>query len=418
MQGPANGPVQVNPRDLDLVELEGEYVLYAGPRPLVSPRGIPLAHSSRRVAEHVFREILCAGAAEFAPPTGCALLEALRLPGALPPPPDDAGGDPLLPRPTRVPDSPPATDPAETLAFIDTHAEALPLACTGAAVAADARRRLSSLLAPEGKTLPGAVRALRPEALAAVSLLGAAHGAGLALPLLLVEGRLTPSEYAHALYGLHSPLAGRSPDDRPVSTAPGPEAPRAAVDWEYPATGLARLRAEAANLVELLGCLKETGDGGADLAALVRGGESEHLEFKSTLRFNLHAGKNDPAIEHAALKSVAAFLNTDGGDLLLGVDDDGTVLGLEADRFLNDDHLARHFWNLVKTALGQDLAPFVRTRFEETGGRKVFRVTCRRGPRPVFLVQKGAPDEFYIRIGPSSEKLGIQEALRYTAHRF
>lgn len=415
---PPNGPVTVNPRDLDLVELEGEYLLYLGPRPLLSPREVPLAHPNRRVAEHVYREILCAGAADFASPTGCALLESLRLPGAVPLPPDDAGSDPLFPRPAGAPESPPAADPAETLAFIDAHAEALPLACTGAAVAADARRRLPSLLTPKGKTLPGAVRALRPEALAAVALLGAAHGAGLALPLLLVEGRLTPSEYAHALYGLHSPLAGRPPAERTAPPTPGPASPRAGVDWENAPGGLARLRAEAANLVELLACLEVPGEDAGDLEALVRGGESEHLEFKSTLRYNLHAGKNDPAIEHAALKSVAAFLNTDGGDLLVGVDDDGTLLGLEADRFLNDDHMARHFWNLVKTALGQDLAPFVRTRFAETEGRKVFRVTCRRGPRPVFLVQKGAPDEFYIRIGPSSEKLGIQEALRYTAHRF
>ena len=45
---------------------------------------------------------------------------------------------------------------------------------------------------------------------------------------------------------------------------------------------------------------------------------------------------------HAALKTIAAFLNTEGGDLLIGVDDDRRVLGIEHDRLENDDKFLRH----------------------------------------------------------------------------
>jgi len=57
-----------------------------------------------------------------------------------------------------------------------------------------------------------------------------------------------------------------------------------------------------------------------DAEELIKRGESKTLEFKSTLRWNLAEDKqDDKIITHAALKTIAAFLNTEGGDLLIGV---------------------------------------------------------------------------------------------------
>ena len=76
---------------------------------------------------------------------------------------------------------------------------------------------------------------------------------------------------------------------------------------------------------------------------LIKQGESKTLEFKSTLRWNLREDrKDDKRITHAALKTIAAFLNTEGGDLLLGVADDGAIVGIEKDRLDNDDKFMRH----------------------------------------------------------------------------
>ena len=47
-------------------------------------------------------------------------------------------------------------------------------------------------------------------------------------------------------------------------------------------------------------------------------------------------------LTHSVLKTIAAFLNTEGGDLLIGVGDDGAVTGIEQDRFENDDEFMRH----------------------------------------------------------------------------
>jgi hypothetical protein len=78
--------------------------------------------------------------------------------------------------------------------------------------------------------------------------------------------------------------------------------------------------------------------GHRNAAELIKRGESKTLEFKSTLRWSLKENrKDDKGVTHAVLKTVAAFLNTEGGDLLIGVADDGSVVGIEHDQLDNDD---------------------------------------------------------------------------------
>ena len=171
-------------------------------------------------------------------------------------------------------------------------------------------------------------------------------------------------------------------------------------------------------MLEYLACFAEAAPVRAALRDLIAQGEGYDLEFKSTLRWNLRAGKKDPAIEHAALKTVTAFLNSSGGTLLLGVRDDGSAEGIERDGFAVEDKFALHFWNLVKSSLGSEMSPFIRTAFEKLDGRTVCRVACAPSPRPVFLRQKGFEEAFYIRVGPGSAKLGIAEALQYIGQHF
>jgi hypothetical protein len=72
-------------------------------------------------------------------------------------------------------------------------------------------------------------------------------------------------------------------------------------------------------------------------------GESKSLEFKSTLRWSLKDDRqDDKGVTHSVLKTIAAFLNTEGGDLLIGVADDGSVVGIEADRLESEDKFMRH----------------------------------------------------------------------------
>ena len=78
---------------------------------------------------------------------------------------------------------------------------------------------------------------------------------------------------------------------------------------------------------------KHTDDSGEDILSLISKGENSELEFKSNLRWNKKTEKPDKNIELASMKTLAAFLNSDGGTLLIGIDDKGNIVGFNEDRF-------------------------------------------------------------------------------------
>ncbi len=160
-----------------------------------------------------------------------------------------------------------------------------------------------------------------------------------------------------------------------------------------------------------------------EAAELIKQGESKTLEFKSSLRWNLREGrKDDKAITHAVLKTVAAFLNTEGGDLLIGVADDGSIVGIEADGFENNDKYMLHFAQVVRNGLGERAGTCIDPKIQLVQAKPVCLVSCQRSPEPVFLKWKGLeenPDgDFFVRSGPSTMKLGPESAGQYIGTRF
>ena len=123
---------------------------------------------------------------------------------------------------------------------------------------------------------------------------------------------------------------------------------------------------------------------------LIKQGESKTLEFKSTLRWNLKEQRKDARrITFAAVKTIAAFLNTEGGDLLLGVADDGSIVGIEQDRFDSDDKFMLHLAQAARTGLGDRAGTCIDPRIQIVEGKTVCAVSCQRSPEPVFLKWKG-----------------------------
>lgn len=168
------------------------------------------------------------------------------------------------------------------------------------------------------------------------------------------------------------------------------------------------------------------------IPALLDAGESDRVEFKSTARINLHTGDKDPRIELVIAKTVAAFLNAEGGTLLIGVDDDGRVLGL-ADDFATlktPDADRYELWlrDLLTTTLGLAAAAAIAVDFAtmtaEAGPQAgspatLCRVQVMASPRPVYLLPtRNAPREFWVRTGNSSRQLAVDQAAYYIMHRW
>ncbi len=150
---------------------------------------------------------------------------------------------------------------------------------------------------------------------------------------------------------------------------------------------------------------------------IIREGETDKIEFKSTLRFNIHTGKFGREIEHAALKSIAAFLNSWGGILLIGVEDKGNILGLDNDKFENDDRALLHLTQMVNDRLGNHFMQFVNATVEPLDGKKVIRIDVLPSNLPAYLSNNN-DEYFYIRTGPSTTELKPSQIYEYINNRF
>jgi len=156
---------------------------------------------------------------------------------------------------------------------------------------------------------------------------------------------------------------------------------------------------------------------------LIKAGESKTLEFKSSLRWHFKENRTDnPIVTHSVLKTIAAFLNTEGGDLLIGVADDRTIVGIEHDQFPSDDKFMLHLAQVVRNGLGDRAGTCIDPKTQIVEGRTVCVVSCQRSPEPVFLKWKGlesvSDGDFFVRSGPGTVKLPTDSAREYIRTRF
>jgi hypothetical protein len=134
-------------------------------------------------------------------------------------------------------------------------------------------------------------------------------------------------------------------------------------------------RAELARMVnEFLDGVAEHGRSGAnDVASLIAGGEGPSVEFKETARFNVRTGAMDKVLEALVVKTIAGFLNADGGTLIIGVDDNGLPTGLSRDlstltKRPTLDGYQQTVLGLLNNGLGTDIATRIGIEFPSVDG--------------------------------------------------
>lgn len=162
---------------------------------------------------------------------------------------------------------------------------------------------------------------------------------------------------------------------------------------------------------------EDTGSDMVDLISLVESGESEAVEFKSTLRTNLHTNNRDQRMEQSVLKTLAGFLNTNGGTLIIGLSDDGNPVGIEVDGFENEDKMSLHLVNIIKARMGISAMTNVHIHFDDHKNSRVLVVNCQNSPSPVF-VKDNEIERFYIRTGPSTTELTASQTQEFIKQRF
>ncbi|MCK5338177.1 MAG: ATP-binding protein, partial [Bacteroidales bacterium] len=428
-----NYPDPIDPRKLDLVMRDHDHAIYYADKVLSTPNGKEIADPDIRLLKHILAKLTIYGEINVFSVNSFALFcyhrdyieqgEDRLLDGFANAFNDDPLVKLILGKGTSL------LDAEKALSYLEDHPAVLNLIFWGMP---EVGRRLKvfvdELTEGKGGDLPEqeemlsvikeSYEGLMDAQKAAINLLSCIHTSGMMLPLMLLMGKMTPSEYATAAMAINLgyEMRGDAPEACKLYSR---EAGHFKVDRKQPELAYKELHSHAIKALEHISFF--TGRGSElepGIRDLIGAGESYNLEFKTSLRWDVRQEKKNPAIEHASLKTISAFLNSSGGHLLIGVEDNGRVEGVEIDKFENDDKFLLHFWNLVKSSMGQEVTPYIRSKLEKVDGGTVCHVRCVRSPAPVFLRQKGFGEEFYIRTGPSSASLEIREALKYISERF
>lgn len=158
-----------------------------------------------------------------------------------------------------------------------------------------------------------------------------------------------------------------------------------------------------------------------DLPRLLAENEHDRLEFKSSLRFDHKLGRASRDVEKAAMKTVAAFLNSKGGHLVLGVSDTRVPLGLENDyatlQRKDGDGFENHFTQTFNSMIGPEFRNLVKLWFHYVDGKDLCVVQALASPRPVYL-KADNNEQFYMRTGNISTALKLSEIESYSRSRW
>ncbi len=154
-----------------------------------------------------------------------------------------------------------------------------------------------------------------------------------------------------------------------------------------------------------------------DPRVLLEKGEGLYVEFKETLRYDGRKGETSKELEKMVLKTIVAFLNSEGGTLLIGVNDDSGVVGLERDYKTltkkNRDGFENHLTMLIKTMVGLQFTKYVNVSFESIDDKDICIVSVKESHKPAYLTNGDKKEEFFVRVGNSTQPFSMSEAEEY-----
>ncbi len=154
-----------------------------------------------------------------------------------------------------------------------------------------------------------------------------------------------------------------------------------------------------------------------DIQDLLSKGEHENLEFKSTFRWDTRQNNVNKILEKSVMKTIAAFLNSQGGHLVIGVDDNKTIVGLASDYGSlirkGADGFENHFTQIFHNMIGAEFRQFVKLNWSQVGGKECCVVSVSPSRKPVYLKGDNNGEEFYIRTGNGTTSLKLSETAAY-----
>lgn len=159
----------------------------------------------------------------------------------------------------------------------------------------------------------------------------------------------------------------------------------------------------------------------SDVLKLLNGKESQRLEYKASLRWDVKLNQQNTVLEEVIAKELCCFMNSGGGNLLIGVDDDGKPVGLEKDystfKDNSSDGFSQHLTNLVNKYLDKNSNAYFEATFHKIEGKEICICKIKSAPRPIYLT-KNNEKRFFVRMNNTCQPLDMEEAHKYISEHW
>ena len=157
-----------------------------------------------------------------------------------------------------------------------------------------------------------------------------------------------------------------------------------------------------------------------DIDQLIKNGESDLVEFKSSIRYDYNKKTTNRGLEKVIAKTIAGFMNAKGGKLLIGVDDDGIILGLEKDfltlKHKNKDGYEREIFRIISVQLGREACFANHVSFYVIEEKDICVIDIEPSNEPTY-VNESENTIFYLRTGNATYPLTVKEVVNYLETR-
>lgn len=155
---------------------------------------------------------------------------------------------------------------------------------------------------------------------------------------------------------------------------------------------------------------------------LIRNGESRSIELKETLRYDVRKKEVSKEVEKSSLKSIVGFLNSDGGTLIIGVDDNKNITGIELDYNnlpkKNRDGFENHLNMAIKNMIGLTFSKYISIEFEMIDDKEVCIINVIPSHKPAYLTGHDGKEEFFVRVNNSTQPFSMSQAEEYIKNKW
>jgi hypothetical protein len=152
------------------------------------------------------------------------------------------------------------------------------------------------------------------------------------------------------------------------------------------------------------------------LAELLEKEESSWLEFKSTFQYDIRNQCKNKNLRMEVISTIAAFNNTQGGYLLIGISDDKSIFGLESDYLLfskpTQDTFLQTLTNVIEDKISKEFAAKIDVAFSNIESKDICIINVNFGDDPVYVLENGE-EVFYVRIQNITKSLSGKECGLY-----